>query len=251
MLKNKWVFLLFFVIFGTSVCFERCSFGADFKDILLGDDRPGGYGAVCWHGKPVSEGNKSYVQVTDYPVPKDRSVASFYPECGDVNRKAIAVVGTRGQTLDTFLRQKIAQGIAYDYAIDEGGLYRLFPEAFSMTAHASVGYDSSHLVMKVAMVSNHQNIAGDQVENASLKRLFDKGGIERVIHLSDLAQREQCVRLARQAHDQAAENVQRMRESLGEQHIFFSNDEDRLANAEADLKRCEEELHTLIFGHSL
>ncbi|WP_156095416.1 hypothetical protein [Candidatus Hepatobacter penaei] len=245
------MFLLFFVIFGTSVCFERCSFGVDFKDILLGDARPEGYGTGCWRGQLVSEGSKPCVQVIAYPSPEDKSVANFYPECGDVNRKAIAVEGTNGQALASFLKQKMEQGIAYDYAIDEGGLYRLFPEAFFMDSHVSRGHVSSSLLVRVAMVSGHERITDVHVENEYLNRLLGADYIERVIDLEDLVAYEARVHFARKALSSAEEEVQMVRENLGEGYIFFDNYKQKLAQAEMDLRGCEKELHTLIFCYSV
>ncbi len=129
MLKKK--YLTYCVISVFSLGAELCA--GSFKDVL--DDPNSG-----WAGKASTVGVVPCQQVTKYVLPEGKTLEKNLfptPSEGNPARSWLVVTVTDGKPVKDTVTDWFAKGMSADYALDDGGLYRLFPENFDFSERVS------------------------------------------------------------------------------------------------------------------
>ncbi|TGW14666.1 hypothetical protein EIL50_04610 [bacterium NHP-B] len=129
MLKKK--YLTYCVISVFSLGAELCA--GSFKDTL--DDPNSG-----WAGEASMVGGVPCQQVTKYVLPEGKTLETNLfptPKEGVPERKWLVVTVTDGKPVKDTVTDWFAKGMSVDYALDEGGLYRLFPKDLEFQARMS------------------------------------------------------------------------------------------------------------------
>ncbi|WP_031934599.1 hypothetical protein [Candidatus Hepatobacter penaei] len=126
MLKKK--YLTYCVISVFSLGAELCA--GSFKDTL--DDPNSG-----WAGEASTVGGVPCQQVTKYVLPEGKTLETNLfptPKTGSPERNWLVVTVTDGKPVKDTVTDWFAKGMSADYALDEGGLYRLFPKDLDFQA---------------------------------------------------------------------------------------------------------------------